>query len=308
MTVELPELEPSIPPWPGEHVELGELRLHVRVTPGGAEKAVYLHGLGGSATNWTDLAAQLAGRVTGYAPDLPGFGNTEPPRDWPFTAAAQAELAAEFIASLDAGPVHLVGNSLGGTTAILLAARHPELVHTLTLISPAVPDLRPDIRRLSDPRLLLTGLPVVGKPVRRQLAALSPRERTMRLLRLVFARPEEIPEHRIQEAMREAAERARQPWAGAALMRAGAELFRLWFRRGKGSVWAALRQVSAPVLVVWGREDKLVTVAKAVPTVRALPRGRLLVLDRVGHVAQMEEPATVARAILDMWDSAAGSS
>jgi pimeloyl-ACP methyl ester carboxylesterase len=49
--------------------------------------------------------------------------------------------------------VHLVGNSFGGAVALTVAARRPELVRTLTLVSPAMPDLRPDPRRVSDPRL-----------------------------------------------------------------------------------------------------------------------------------------------------------
>lgn len=304
----LPELDPDRTAWPGEYVELERLKLHVRTTPGpdsSAEDAVYVHGLGGSATNWTDLAAALADEVHGHAIDLPGFGRTEPPRDWPYTPEAQAEVLAEYIETLGGRPVHLFGNSLGGATAVLLAASRPDLVRTLTLISPAVPDRRPDPRRLSDPRLLLADLPVIGKTVRRRMAGMSARQRAMLLLRLVFANPDGLPEARVDEFVREASERAEQPWARAALTNAGLGMFRLWLRPGRRSLWSALREVRAPTLVVWGRQDKLVTVRKARPTVRALRRGRLLVLEHAGHVAQMEQPKTVASATLSMWDAVA---
>lgn len=304
--VSLPPLDPTVPPWPGEHAEVAGTRVHVRHTPGpGAEApdAVYVHGLGGSSTNWTDLATQLSWQVNGHAIDMPGFGRTEPAAQWTYTPAAQAELVAGYIRSLGGAPVHLFGNSLGGLTVSLVAAKHPELVATLTLISPAVPDRRPDVRRISDPRLLLANLPVLGKPARRAMARMSPRERTMLLLGLVFAEPETAPPQRVSEAVDEAAERTRMPWAGQALLRAGLEMVRLWMRLGRHSTWAILRRVAAPTLVVWGKEDRLVSVRKALPVVRALQRGRLLVLGRTGHVAQMEHPVTVARAVVDMWTS-----
>jgi len=82
---------------------------------------------------------------------------------------------ARLIETLDAGPVHLVGNSMGGAVAVRLAARRPDLVRTLTLISPALPVLRP--RRGTDPRLLLLMLPgvsnLVTRAARRQSAPIT---------------------------------------------------------------------------------------------------------------------------------------
>jgi pimeloyl-ACP methyl ester carboxylesterase len=56
---------------------------------------------------------------------------------------------------------------------------------------------------------------------------------------------------------------------------------------------------------VWGAKDRLVTVRKSPRTAQLLQHGRLLVLPNTGHVAQMERPATVARAVLGMWEYAA---
>src|ERR687886_361778 len=70
------------PPWPGRRVLVDGIQTYVRTTPArveGAEPALYVHGLGGSSQNWTDLADLLADRVDGEAIDLPGFGRTDPP-------------------------------------------------------------------------------------------------------------------------------------------------------------------------------------------------------------------------------------
>jgi pimeloyl-ACP methyl ester carboxylesterase len=304
----LPPLDSTVPPWPGRHVEVAGNLLHVRETPNAApdgSTAVYLHGLGGSATNWTDLAGLLAGHAHGLIPDLPGFGRSEPPAGYDYSMPAHAGMVARFVEGLDRGPVHLFGNSFGGAIALVLAAQRPELVRSLTLISPAVPDLRPDVRRLSDPRLPLALLPVVGRRARRALAALSPRERTEQMLRLCFADPSVVPEHRIEEAAREAEERATQPWTGPALGRTTVGLVRTWFAPRAQSLWTLAPRVSVPALVVWGANDRVVSVRKAPRTAELLPRGRLLVLPRTGHCAQMERPVSVARAVLGMWQAAA---
>jgi pimeloyl-ACP methyl ester carboxylesterase len=300
----LPPLDPPRKPWSGEEVEAGGVRLHVRRTPGShAANAVYVHGLNGSSTNWTDLAWLLSGHVTGMAVDLPGFGRTTPVDGFAYSPQANAELLAKFLRGLDLGPVHLFGNSLGGTVSMLLAASHPELVRTLTLVSPAVPDLRLSPRRLSDPRLPLLFLPVIGPRVRRALVAMSPRERAMQMIRLCVADPSAISEERIAELTEEYAERATMPWAPQALMMSATGLFRAWLVPKARSLWTLAPLLTMPTLVVWGTEDRLVTVRKAPRIARLLPRARLLVLPRTGHVAQMERPATVARAVLGMWEA-----
>src|SRR5690242_15777939 len=132
-----------IPHWPGELASAGAQRLFVRTAPGGGEPAVYIHGLAGSATNWTDLMAELSDFVSGDAVDLPGFGFSPPPPNGDYSISAHARAVAGFIAARGRGPVHLFGNSLGGAVATRLAARRPDLIKSLTLVSPALPDLRP---------------------------------------------------------------------------------------------------------------------------------------------------------------------
>lgn len=300
----LPPLDDAAGPWPGALERVGGIGLHVRSTSGSDRAtAVYVHGLGGSSTNWTDLAGLLAPTAQGIAPDLPGFGFSEPADGFDFSLRAHADVVARLVQERGNGPVHLVGNSMGGAIALLLAAQRPELVRTLTLISPAVPDRRPDPRRLSDPRLALAYLPFVGKRARRELAALGPRERAAQVIKLCFADPASFPEHRLAELVEEHGARMGLEWAEQALSRSTMEIFRAWFTPGAGSLWSIPPKVEVPSLVVWGTHDKVISVKRAERTARLLPKGRLLVLPRTGHVAQMERPVTVARAVLGMWES-----
>lgn len=305
----LPAVVPDAPAWPGADLTSGGVTLHARRTPGpdGGELAVYLHGLGGSASNFTDLAGLLATRHPGMALDLPGFGRSRPPAGFDYALDSHAEVVARFLADLPRRPVHLAGNSMGGAVALLIAARHPELVRTLTLLAPAMPDLRVDPRRFSDPRMVLAFVPVVRAGARRRLAEVPAHERVEQMLRVCFADPSNVTAARRSAAAEEFIERAGLAWTAAALSRSTGGLIRSWLAPRARSLWQAATGVRAPALVVWGTADKLVSVRKAPRTARMLPRGRLFVLPRTGHVPQMERPTSVARAVLGMIDANAAN-
>lgn len=297
----MPPLDPHQTGWPGGEVTSGGVTLHVRETPGPQDTpAVYVHGLSGSATNWTDLAALLATRAAGTAVDLPGFGLSRPLASRDYSPAGHADALLCFLAGRGR-PVHLLGNSFGGAVALAVAARRPELVRTLTLVSPAMPDLRPDPRRVSDPRLLLALLPLVGRRARAELAAVDPQTRAEQVVRLCFGDPTVASARRMAEAAAEFAARSRLAWAQEASERTGKAMVAGWLR-GE-SLWSVAARVQAPTLVVWGDRDRLVAPRLAGRTAAAVRNARLLVLPGVGHVAQIEAPEAVARAVAGMWDA-----
>ena len=100
--------------------------VYLRSTPGGpdSEPALYVHGLGGASTNWTDFAGLLSHRLDGEALDLFGFGRSGPAPRGDYSIATHVRTV---IAAIErrGGPVHLVGNSLGGLTSLLVTGRDP---------------------------------------------------------------------------------------------------------------------------------------------------------------------------------------
>jgi pimeloyl-ACP methyl ester carboxylesterase len=111
-----------------------ELSRRTTGEPGNGPPVVLLHALGEDATTWTDLTRRLPDRHT-IAFDLRGHGNSPRPGTYTFDL-----MVADVLRSLpDVPEIDLVGHSMGGLVASLLAGRHPELVRRMVLEDPPVP-------------------------------------------------------------------------------------------------------------------------------------------------------------------------
>jgi pimeloyl-ACP methyl ester carboxylesterase len=295
-----------IPAWPGEMVELPSQRVWVRSAPAEsapAEPALFVHGLGGSGTNWTDLMGILAApgaggpdlavpALDGVAVDLPGFGFSPVPADGDYSIDAKAKTVAELIEHQHRWPVHLVANSLGGAVCTRLAAQRPDLVRTLTLVSPALPDLRP---RLIPLRVTVICVPKLGPWLVRRAGRYPAELRTDGVLRDVYQDPALVHPTRRAEEIAEVLRRDELGYDSDVLVRSARGLVAEYARPGPRSLWHDAARVRAPVLVLYGSHDRLVSPTRAARAARAFPSARVLVLPRTGHVAMMERPDWVAR-------------
>ena len=316
----LPGFTSLLPPWPGEQLAVRGGEVFVRTTPwsgpvdagddAARERALYVHGLGGASTNWTELAALLAVRFDGWAIDLPGFGRSQPPPRGRYSIRGHVRAVTDVLDHVAAQPgeaqgrpVHLLGNSLGGLVSLLVASRRPDLVATLTLVSPAMPVYRvpPAFSRA----LLLLLVPGVPSLAARRMGSITPEEGVRSMIRMCFGEPGTVPPERIEQAVQEMRERSEQPWADHAVARSMRGLITSYLRVGAANAWRAARTLQVPTLVLWGARDKLVDPALAPRLASVIPDARLEVLDRVGHVAMLEAPEATARAVLGMVEAAA---
>jgi pimeloyl-ACP methyl ester carboxylesterase len=276
----------------------------VRRTPGppGSVPVWCVHGLGGSSADWVRLSGALSSVATVFSVDLPGSGRSDPPPDGRYSPVLDADLVGQVIEQVSGGPVHLVGNSYGGVVATLVAARRPDLVMTLTVISPAVPDLRLTRDRGADPRLGLLLMPGTARLAHQRLGSIAPMARARGMGELCFGHPELITEDDYAVAAQEHIRRATLPWTYSAMVGTLRGLMAGYLRRGALSFAAAAASVRVPVLVVWGTRDRLVDVRLAQRTAASYQDAELLVLAECGHVAQMEDPLSTARGILGLWE------
>lgn len=293
------------PPWPGRAVILDGSVTYVRDTPAdhpSAQPALYVHGLGGSSQNWTDVAGLLRHHLDGQAIDLPGFGRSDPGMS--YRVGALCARVVRWIEESGRGPVHLIGNSLGGAISVRVAALRPDLVRTLTLISPALPFLDP--RRSAQRRLLpLLAIPHADRIAARRLHMIPPEDLCRQVLEACFGDPGRIDPDRLAEAISEAQLRFDVPWYADAYLRTLRGLVGTFLRAylpGAGSLWRIAARVRVPSLVIGGELDRLIDVRVAPQAARIIPDARLLMLPGVGHIAQMETPEIVAQAIAGLLD------
>lgn len=289
--------------WPGEVRDADPFRLFVRAY-GTGEPAVFVHGLGGSSTNWTDLMGLLGDRLSTLAPDLPGHGRSPASPNGKYGIGTHVRAVIALIEATGRGPVHLVGNSLGGATATLVASRRPDLVRSLALVSPAFPQLNP--RRAKDLRMLPLLVPGAARLADRMMSQVSPSDRVRGVLELCYADPSRITDERMAEAVADARRHAEDRWAIEAFVASARGLIASYLLPGGRSLWSAAGRVTAPVQLVWGAQDKLVPVEIAGKVLEAFTQAhggaRLEVYPDAGHVAMMEKPretAGLVRALLD---------
>lgn len=285
----------------GEDVVLAERTLHVRIAANpGAPTGVFLHGLGGSALNWTDLMYALQSQVNGVGVDLGGFGMSPPPRDGDMSPAGHARGAAELIKYLDCGPVHVFGNSFGGAVALNLAAQYPALVRSLTLISPALPSLYATRGNLHLPAIALPG---VGERMIPRFLSIPAKDRVRMSVDTNFADPSRLPKERLAEAQNELELRDSFPYTADVFLRTLRSLLKTYVDRGPHRPWKLAERVHVPTLLVYGRKDPLVDPRTAHRATSVFPQAHVVVLPDSGHVAQMEHPEFVLAA----WDRFIGN-
>lgn len=263
----------------------------------GLEPALYVHGLGGSSQNWSVLMARLADRVAGAAVDLPGFGHSPPPDDGDYSIAGHARAVVRLLDEERHGPVHLFGNSMGGAVAVKVAAARPDLVRTLTLISPALPEVPP--QRTAWPTALASvpGLPALYMRATRDWPM---ERRAAELFALCYGDPSRIGDQARTAATVEYQRRMDLPYFWDSMIRSTRGIVNAYTLGGQHALWRQAERVLAPTLLVYGGRDKLVSVRMARRAARAFRDARLLTIPGSGHVAMMEHPELVGRAFHDL--------
>jgi pimeloyl-ACP methyl ester carboxylesterase len=272
------------------------LRAHTPTRPG-LPRALFVHGLGGSSQNWSALMAELAGTVDGEAVDLPGFGDSPPPDNGDFSVSGFARAVIRHLDAEGGGPVHLFGNSMGGAVTTRVAAARPDLVRTLTLVSPALPELRPQRTAVPTALLAVPGVPALFARLTRDW---SVEDRTRAVLALCYGDPRRVTPEVFASAVAEYERRLSLPYFWDVMAGATRGIVNAYTLGGQHSLWRQAERVLAPTLLIYGGRDRLVAYRMARRARAAFRDSRLLTLPEAGHVAMMEYPEVVAGAFGDL--------
>jgi pimeloyl-ACP methyl ester carboxylesterase len=259
---------------------------------------VLVHGLGGSLLSWIAVAPGLARHGRVLALDLPGFGRTG--RDGRRSRVSDLRATVSgFIDEVARGPVVLVGNSMGGGIAMLEAALEPKVVQALVLSNSVFPWKR---GAFPAPIVMLGfalyEMPWVGEWASRQRLTRLEADRAVRLgMRIIAADPASISEDLVRLHVEQLVRLQDEADAGPAFLEAARSLLALG-RRREVVRWI-VSAVSCPVLVIHGREDRLVPLGFAIGALEMRPEWEMSLIPKVGHVPQMEAPERWLAAVED---------
>ena len=248
-----------------DDLEIAYLRNHQAVD---GDTIVMIHGFGANKDNWTRLAGHLTDDFNVYAIDLPGHGESSKPLDIGYRLEDQAGYVARIMEMLSVGNAHIMGNSMGGAITALYAASYPERVKSAVLFDPA--GILEYESELVD--LVMDGdNPLIPK---------QPGD-FERLMDFALEKKPFVP-WPIMGVMEERAiaNRDVNEVIFAAIRDAG---FESDFRN-------AITRIQAPVLIIWGKEDRVINYRNGKVFAAAIPDARLELMEGIGHAPMVEAP------------------
>lgn len=249
------------------YVEKGPL-----IPLGPRKTMIFIHGLGGSLDNWDHNIPHFSGVYRTIALDLPGFGQSEKPIR-SYSIKFFARTIREFMHQKGIRRAVLVGNSMGGHVCLTFALKFPQMVEKLVLVDPLGAWKEPGI-------LTTTFLALFGSA----WWISRPRPRQIRwVIGRIFYDTGNGTARRFEKKFIALAQSREFPLHARAI-------YHTWVNVLHSSLRHRLSEVKVPTLIVWGREDRLVT-PKLAPFMHRRIRGsQLIVYDRCGHVPMMEKP------------------
>lgn len=272
---------------------------------GSGPLAVCVHGLEGSAYNWRLIADRLAKTHTVVAPDLSGFGHTDP-AGRPVTVDYNATVVAGVIRHYG-GPALVFGNSMGGLVSMITAATEPSLVDGLVLIDPAGPVA--SWLNIKPRTTVMLGAPLLpgigGTVVDAYRASRTPEEGVAESYKFVTADPTTVAPEAYDDALEIASLRRTQSWATRSFIDATRSIARyvLW----RNIYRKLIHGVSQPTLLVHGTVDAVVDVGTAKWIAKERPDWAIAYMDGLGHIPMVESPDKFMD-VYDVWAEAASIS
>jgi len=265
-------------------IKIDGLQVHYKTAGQGQPVFILLHGFGASLFSWQAVMPGLSQHGTVIAYDRPAFGLTERPLAWegvnPYSPQAQVDLVIGLMDAMGIERAILVGNSAGGKIAFEAALAHPQRIEAIIAVDAAVyagggaPSwARPILRT---PQMRHIG-PLIARQIEKngdaflQSAWHDPSKITAEILE-GYHKPLQV-----------------QDWDRA--------LWELTAASTESDLAERLFQITQPVLVITGDDDRIVPTEQSLRLAEELPQAELSVLPACGHLPQEECPNDFLQAV-----------
>ncbi len=273
-------------------IEVNDVTVHYKEVGSGETTFILLHGFGANVYSWREVADDFAqyGRVIMY--DRPAFGLTERPmpEDWvenPYGMKANVELLRGLMDALGIEKAILVGNSAGGGVSVAFGLEYPERVESLILVDPGVGGGR-------GPQFPAWGLPLMWTPQMRHLGPLMVRDYQETLPNTI--QREWFDQTKLTEEIKQEYLKIFQieNWDRA--------FYELTFAPAYPELRPLLPQLTVPVFIVAGQEDRLIRAWYFEAIATEIPDAELTLIPQCGHVPQEECPGLFMQAVVQYLD------
>jgi 4,5:9,10-diseco-3-hydroxy-5,9,17-trioxoandrosta-1(10),2-diene-4-oate hydrolase len=272
------------------YIKIGEINTRYWTAGDSGPNVVLIHGVGRFLEEWRPSFNALAAHCRVYALDLPGHGHTDKPLSVSYRLADLAGFINDFMVALDISPAHVVGHSLGGGIALQLVLQFRESVDKLVLVCSA------GLGKEATLVLRITAVPVLGEILTRPSF-----NGTRRLLKEFVKDPAFLTDDFVDLSYRMAA----LPGAQQAVLKA---------LRSTGNLFGQYDDIYRPivdnlgsiknlVLIIWGRQDRVLPVAHGQAAVTRLPNASLKILEDCGHLPMLEQTQRFNESILSFLSS-----
>jgi pimeloyl-ACP methyl ester carboxylesterase len=246
---------------------------------------ILLHGVGCSVEFWERNIAALAREHRVFAVDIVGFGRTDKP-EVVYTFELMADFVIDFMKTMGIDKASLVGNSMGGAISLTVAAKTPKRVEKIVLVDPV------GLGRGQSPVMRLMALPVIGNVLTK-----PSRKGVLRQMQLCLYDPSQARDDFIDRLTAIGALPGNQR-SFLSLLRVTSNI--LGVKKGIVADFSArLKKIKAPILMIWGRQDQILPLADGEAAVQKMANGRLHVMDRAGHLPQIDKPEEFNATVLD---------
>ena len=287
--IPVPPLENTVPAETlvdedSKFIEVNGINVHYKTYGQGEPVFILMHGFGASLFSWHEVITPLAEYGTVIAYDRPAFGLTERPMEWdgenPYSQESQIELVVGLMDALNVEQAILVGNSAGGTLAMLTALKYPERVQSLILADPAV---------YSGGGAPAWIRPLLGTPQMRHVGPLFARmfqTRGSEMVELAWHDPSKITNEIVegyQKPLRV------EDWDKV--------LWELTIASSESDLAERLSEFNMPVLVITGDDDRIVPTEESVRLANDLPNAELVIIEESGHLPHEEQPEEFMKAV-----------
>lgn len=244
------------------------------------EAVVFIHGNPGSSEDWRDLLGQVGAFARAVAPDMPGYGQADKPKDFDYTVEGYARHLDGILTQMGVHRAHLVLHDFGGPWGLAWAAQHPERLASVVLINIGI---MPGYRWHYLARIWRT--PLLGE------LFFATTTRTAFGLSLKHGNPRGLPKDMVDRMYRN---------LDRGTKRAVLRLYRATDNPGQMAeiLGPLFRQLDIPALVIWGAADPYVPVRYAEAQQEFFPRVRVVILERSGHWPFADDPEAVADALI----------